>query len=47
MLRLENQLRNTKLDIRRGRSHPHLRQLWDLNQPFEILQVTGAIEETL
>lgn len=22
----------------------HLRQLWDLNQPFKILQITGAIE---
>ena len=27
--------------------HPHLRQLWDLDQPLEILQVTGAIEQTL
>lgn len=25
----------------------HLRQLWNLNQPLEILQVTGAIEQTL
>lgn len=23
---------------------PHLRQLWNLNQPLEILQITGAIE---
>lgn len=22
----------------------HLRQLWNLNQPLEILQITGAIE---
>ncbi len=25
----------------------HLRKLWDLNQSLEILQVTGAIEQTL
>lgn len=26
---------------------PHLRQLWNLDQPLEILQVTGAIKQTL
>lgn len=30
-----------------GVKGPDLGQLWDLDQPLEVLQVTGAVEQTL
>lgn len=41
-------LRNTpSTGFQKQQTWPYLRKLWDLYQPFKILQVTGTVEQTL